>query len=538
MDNKLPPRDDDSSTDLTQGEKKRKRSTKKKKSTKEDSGAESETDRDENLLSVNSDEDDLFLVNSVIAELPSREAMDKVNEDNQLALPKKYMLGLAFQSLGLLEDEPSTDKQKAEHRLAFKKAFDDENTTSEGKTKTMTEARYEKMIAAVLDGEKNKLTQKQKESFRVRSIQFTNGESEPVSQYVIWRKTKDGGRYLVRESQVFDAIYAAHMCVGHRGLKSTGQMGRKTIWNIPEKYVNMYIKGCLTCKERNTKQEQEHKASSPLEGSLATNCSNKYRDLFQVDFINMSSNPKMNAFGVMNWVVIVRDHFTGIVFLDCIPRKTPNFVALVLDRAFGYMGYPQTMTICDGLQSDSQMLICLLKETNPQLTTVVGAPRTQEDSHNQGAVSVWTVLDEFESNQKERGIPQNWTKGLGYSMHTLNGKSRKGIQGVSAYRTVFGMESTPIFVSEPLNQQEPVPYPTNMSFWESCESDLDESCLETKANKGKANKKPVNESPSPKNSYRSIPDPTSPEVEIVDDEQWDEDFGPDEEPVPRLAVWI
>jgi hypothetical protein len=485
MQNQQPPGDDDSSTDLTGGKKKRRRSTKKNKSTKEDSKAESETIPDEDLLPINSDEDDILQVGSITAKLPSRKELDNVNNDIKPKLDEKYMLGLAFQSLGLLEDEPSTDKQKAEHRLAFKKAFDEDKDNTEGKTKTVTEVKYETMITAVIAGEKNKLTQKQKQNFRVRLIQFTNAESNTESntdpQHVIWRKTKDGGRYLMRESQIFDAIYAAHMCVGHMGVKSTGQMGRQTVWNMPEKYVTMYIKGCEICKQRKTKQEQEHKVGSPLEGTLATDCPNKYRDLFQVDFIDMNYNPKRNSFGVMNWVVIVRDHFTGIVFLDCIPKKTPNFVVIVLERAFGILGFPQAMTICDGLESDSQMLIGRLKETNPQLTTVVGAPITQEDNAIQGtAVRVWSVLDEFESNQKERGIPPNWTKGLGYSMFTLNGKSPEGIQGVSAYHTVFGMECTPISVSEPVNQQEPVSEPTNSSFWESVDSDLDESSFHSK----------------------------------------------------------
>jgi hypothetical protein len=43
---------------------------------------------------------------------------------------------------------------------------------------------------------------------------------------------------------------------------------------------------------------------------------------------------------MQHWIMIVKDHSTGLVYLAALPRKTAVFAANELEKYFGFVGYP------------------------------------------------------------------------------------------------------------------------------------------------------------------------------------------------------
>jgi hypothetical protein len=70
--------------------------------------------------------------------------------------------------------------------------------------------------------------------------------------------------------------------------------------------------------------------------------SSKFRDGFQVDLIDMRTMWKRDVYGQMQrWIMTVKDHLTGLVYLCALPRKKAAFVAAELEKFFGFVGYPE-----------------------------------------------------------------------------------------------------------------------------------------------------------------------------------------------------
>jgi hypothetical protein len=50
---------------------------------------------------------------------------------------------------------------------------------------------------------------------------------------------------------------------------------------------------------------------------------------------------KKDVYGVMQrWIMTVKDHSIGLVYLTVLRRKTAVFVAAELEKYFGFVGYP------------------------------------------------------------------------------------------------------------------------------------------------------------------------------------------------------
>ncbi len=77
-------------------------------------------------------------------------------------------------------------------------------------------------------------------------------------------------------------------------------------------------------------------AKKPILSSEFCNC-------FQVDLIDMRTMRKKDVYGWMQrWIMTVKDHSTGLVYLCALPRKKADFVAAELEEFFGLVGYPTT----------------------------------------------------------------------------------------------------------------------------------------------------------------------------------------------------
>ncbi len=65
----------------------------------------------------------------------------------------------------------------------------------------------------------------------------------------------------------------------------------------------------------------------------------EFRDPFQVNLIDMWTMRKKDVYGQMQrWIMTVKDHSTGLVYLCALPRKKADFVAAELEKFFDLVG--------------------------------------------------------------------------------------------------------------------------------------------------------------------------------------------------------
>jgi hypothetical protein len=85
----------------------------------------------------------------------------------------------------------------------------------------------------------------------------------------------------------------------------------------------------------------------------------------------------------MCWVLTVKDHATGLMYLCALPRKHPDLVAYKLQEIFGVIGYPKIFHMDNGKEFTAKLILQFLCAMNPNILTVTGCPRRP---HDQGSV--------------------------------------------------------------------------------------------------------------------------------------------------------
>jgi hypothetical protein len=69
---------------------------------------------------------------------------------------------------------------------------------------------------------------------------------------------------------------------------------------------------------------------------------NYVSDRIQVDLIDMRAMRKKDVYGNMQrWIMTIKDHSTGLVYLCALPRKKAIYVAAELEKYFGLIGFPE-----------------------------------------------------------------------------------------------------------------------------------------------------------------------------------------------------
>jgi transposase InsO family protein len=120
--------------------------------------------------------------------------------------------------------------------------------------------------------------------------------------------------------------------------------------------------------------------TQPAKGSRKPIRSRCYRDRFQIDLIEFCKLRKMDPFGVlMNWVMTIKDHATGLTYLCALPRKRPHLIAYNLQKIFGIIGYPKIFHTDNGKEFTAKVVFKALREMNPHIYTVTGRPHCPSD---------------------------------------------------------------------------------------------------------------------------------------------------------------
>jgi hypothetical protein len=127
--------------------------------------------------------------------------------------------------------------------------------------------------------------------------------------------------------------------------------------------------------------------------------------------------------------------------LAACPNKEAATIAHELSYLFGLIGFPHIFHSDNGTEF-SKVVIAMLKEQSPAITTVTGRPRRPSD---QGSVEnqnkhIKDVLNSCEREDQMKGVVKpNWTHYLGRTMAALNMNQQRCPKGTtSAYESVFG----------------------------------------------------------------------------------------------------
>jgi hypothetical protein len=117
---------------------------------------------------------------------------------------------------------------------------------------------------------------------------------------------------------------------------------------------------------------------------------------------------KKDVYGnIQRWIMTVKDHSTGLVYLCALPRKKAIYVAAELEKYFGLIGYPEIfhtgmftfsfmlsqkvyfisvlLTVLyislsdNGKEFIATVIVDLIKKSNPNCYLVTGRPRTPRD---------------------------------------------------------------------------------------------------------------------------------------------------------------
>jgi hypothetical protein len=147
-------------------------------------------------------------------------------------------------------------------------------------------------------------------------------------------KHKKSGGIVLHMLDIFDIIHKANSRQGH--LKVDKTLANCTMFYSPTiKLCKLFIADCFVCHKRHPNVPARKGAKKPI-------LSSEFHDRFQVDLIDMRTMRKRDVYGQMQrWIMTVKDHSTGLVYLCALPRKKAAFVAAKLEKFFGFVSYPE-----------------------------------------------------------------------------------------------------------------------------------------------------------------------------------------------------
>ena len=142
---------------------------------------------------------------------------------------------------------------------------------------------------------------------------------------------------------------------------------------------------------------------------------------------------------------MVKNHSTGLVYLAALPKKKAKYVALELEKYFGFAGFPHILHMDNGKEFIATLVVKMMMRHNPNCFIVTGRSRTP---HNQGFAEnvnklVKQVLMSLSHECRIQGIETNWTKILGQVMSACNSHSGIRKYSTSSYQAVFGQPYHP-----------------------------------------------------------------------------------------------
>jgi hypothetical protein len=94
----------------------------------------------------------------------------------------------------------------------------------------------------------------------------------------------------------------------------------------------------------------------------------------------------------MKWLMVMKDHFTRLVYARPITQKKPEIVAYELGQICALIGFPYVYQSDNGKEVSGSAVVDMLKEQFPDCKSVTGRSRKPRD---QGSVE--RVNDSFKN---------------------------------------------------------------------------------------------------------------------------------------------
>jgi hypothetical protein len=168
----------------------------------------------------------------------------------------------------------------------------------------------------------------------VRDFKIEVSETLHESQRWILKHKKSGG-IVSHMLNIFDIINEAHSRQGHLKAEKTLANMQPMHYSPTLELCKLFCLDCFVCHER-------HPNVPPTKGAKKPILSSEFRDRIQVDLIDMRAMRKKDVYGNMQrWIMTVKDHSTGLVYLCALPQKKAIYVAAELEKYFGFIGYPE-----------------------------------------------------------------------------------------------------------------------------------------------------------------------------------------------------
>ena len=157
---------------------------------------------------------------------------------------------------------------------------------------------------------------------------------------------------------------------------------------------------------------------------------------------------KIDVYILMQWWIMTtkRDHSTGLVYLVALPQKRAEFVAIELEKYFGFIGFPHILHTDNDKEFIALLVVDMIIQNNPCFSVVIGYPKTPHDQGSMDSANklVKHVLMSKCSDHCLQTLDTNWTRLLGQVMLVINSHSGKWKHSVSSYKAVFGQKYHPI----------------------------------------------------------------------------------------------
>ena len=113
------------------------------------------------------------------------------------------------------------------------------------------------------------------------------------------------------------------------GQERTLTFCRQKYYSISQALVDHYSKTCIVWVKKNPVIEPAKGSRKPIKSPTS-------RERFQFDLIDFCKLRKRDPFGViMHWILVIKDHATGFIYLCALPRKRADLVAYKLQKIFG-----------------------------------------------------------------------------------------------------------------------------------------------------------------------------------------------------------
>ncbi len=156
--------------------------------------------------------------------------------------------------------------------------------------------------------------------------------SDGTQKTVLLHKKSNG--IVLHMLDVFDVFLSAHNQQGHLKTERTLAALKPQYYSATTDLVKVFVDDCSVCHQKNSGIQKKKGARKPI-------ISSKFRDCFQVDLIDMRTIRRRDVYGHMQrWIMTVKDHSTGLIYLAALPRKMAKYVAAELEKYFGFVGYP------------------------------------------------------------------------------------------------------------------------------------------------------------------------------------------------------